>query len=259
MILTCPDCSTRYSVKDDAVGPKGRNVRCSNCSTTWFVSSDPDALLLKDNETDAAADSQQTSEAGFSQPDLVPSGLGAHVAMRDMTDQRRRSRRLFSVSLIWGVTLAILAAAAVLGYVFRQEVVNIDPRSATIYKAFGIEVTQSGLTFENAVTRSLLVDGQPVLVVNGAVRNSAGNSKTIPLVELSLHSQDGDVLAGWVVEVDTLPLSKGKRVEFSSQYPNPPIDAVSLRYQFAGETAVLEGGETPVPIIDEAASLRVSN
>lgn len=253
MILTCPECATRYSVKSSAIGPEGRTVRCSSCSANWFVSSDPDALLLKDNET-AARSGPPTIGLGEAKP--VQNGIGAHVAMRDKADQRRRSRRLFGVSMIWGVTLSILALAAVLGYIFRQEVVNIDPRSATIYKAFGIEVTQSGLTFENSVTRSLLVDGEPVLVVNGAVRNLAGQSKDIPLVELSLHSQDGETLAGWIVEVSTLPLEKGERAEFSSQYPNPPIDAVSLRYQFAGEMGSSEIGETPVPVSEQAVSLR---
>lgn len=36
MRLTCPNCSARYEVDDSMIPPEGRDVQCSNCSTTWF-------------------------------------------------------------------------------------------------------------------------------------------------------------------------------------------------------------------------------
>lgn len=36
MRLTCPNCSARYEVDDAMIPPDGRDVQCSNCSTTWF-------------------------------------------------------------------------------------------------------------------------------------------------------------------------------------------------------------------------------
>lgn len=41
MILTCPACGTRYTVKDGAIPPGGRQVRCANCKHSWHQ--DPDA------------------------------------------------------------------------------------------------------------------------------------------------------------------------------------------------------------------------
>lgn len=35
MILTCPNCGTQYVVKDDAIPPEGRQVRCAACKHSW--------------------------------------------------------------------------------------------------------------------------------------------------------------------------------------------------------------------------------
>lgn len=42
MILTCPACSTKYVVKDGAIPPAGRQVRCASCKESWHQ--DPEAL-----------------------------------------------------------------------------------------------------------------------------------------------------------------------------------------------------------------------
>ena len=35
MILTCPSCGTQYVVKDGAIPPAGRQVRCKACGHSW--------------------------------------------------------------------------------------------------------------------------------------------------------------------------------------------------------------------------------
>jgi predicted Zn finger-like uncharacterized protein len=35
MILTCPSCGTQYVVKDGAIPPEGRQVRCAACKHSW--------------------------------------------------------------------------------------------------------------------------------------------------------------------------------------------------------------------------------
>ena len=256
MILTCPECSTRYLTKENAIGPNGRTVRCAKCDTTWFVASEADELALQDNQAPvedivpatAAIAAAAAPDIPFKQDSQAASAEppGAHVVMRDKVDKDRRGRRLTSVGLIWAVPLALLFVAAILGYVFRQDIVSVVPQTATLYKSLGVDVTLSGLDIEDPVTRSAFVDGQPVLVVNSAVRNITAQTQYVPMVELSLHSKDGEPIVTWLVDVDKEKLDKDERVTFTSEYPNPPVDAVKLRYKFADETAIADNDGAPI-------------
>lgn len=42
MILTCPACGTQYLVKDGAIPPAGRQVRCASCGNSWHQ--DPEGV-----------------------------------------------------------------------------------------------------------------------------------------------------------------------------------------------------------------------
>ena len=123
---------------------------------------------------------------------------------------------------------------------------SVVPQTATLYKSLGVDVTLSGLDIEDPVTRSAFVDGQPVLVVNSAVRNITAQTQYVPMVELSLHSKDGEPIVTWLVDVDKEKLDKDERVTFTSEYPNPPVDAVKLRYKFADETAIADNDGAPI-------------
>mgnify|MGYP001161233374 CR=1 FL=1 len=56
MNLTCPNCGARFKIKDDALGTKGRKVKCgvAECDHTWFQTTsrlynlDPSKLELVD-------------------------------------------------------------------------------------------------------------------------------------------------------------------------------------------------------------------
>jgi predicted Zn finger-like uncharacterized protein len=42
MILTCPNCGTQYVVKDGAIPPQGRQVRCASCKHSWHQDPEPE-------------------------------------------------------------------------------------------------------------------------------------------------------------------------------------------------------------------------
>ena len=257
MILTCPECATRYSAKADAIGPNGRSVRCAKCSATWFVASDPDILALSDQQNDSGitAASVAGASAGFKpdpRPEVsndtgahVPAGAASAASIRDNADRSRARRRLFGVSMIWVVTLALLAAFALAAYIFRQPIVERFPSTSTIYKSFGFDVAQSGLTFQTVQSRSAIVEGVPTLIVDGVVQNLTAESIAAKSVLLSLHNAGGDELIRWIVELPNPKLSGHAGQAFVTSYPNPPIDASILRYRFADDNVMATKVNTP--------------
>ena len=51
MILTCPNCGTQYVVKDDAIPPEGRQVRCAACKHSWLQDAAVAALTKRVKES----------------------------------------------------------------------------------------------------------------------------------------------------------------------------------------------------------------
>jgi len=63
MRLTCPNCGARYEVDDAMISSEGRDVQCSNCSTTWFQPG---------RRTDQTAQRQAGDTAKTAPPPVAP-------------------------------------------------------------------------------------------------------------------------------------------------------------------------------------------
>ena len=285
MIISCPDCATRFRISAKAIGPNGRTVRCASCSTTWFVPAEEgeltlDRLALDDieaserevvverrNKTAALKeDLAQQSKRKFAEGSGRVSDKaalaaaawkgeaeskaddtlrGAHTQMREMKERKQSRRRFWNVMLIWLIPLLLLAGLAVAAYVFRQDIVDRAPKSASLYQSLGIDVSGPGLSLTPPMTRYAEIDGKAVLVVEGAVKNISNEALDIPMVTLSLHNSSGQEVAQWNVELERLRLNAKETADYISQYPSPPIDAVELRSRFSNE---MQTTSTPVEI-----------
>lgn len=267
-LITCPECSTRYEVSTAEIGPQGRQVRCVECGANWFVGpqavpTDPDILALQDNQDppssppespetqhDAAAPdtatppiSPETSAVNdettnvIVEPANIPpldrKTLGADVYMRDQADAAKLARRQRTIAIIWTVPLILVILAGILGYIYRQPIVNRIPQSATLYQALGIEVKEGGLLIDPPIAKTAMLDGRMIITVEGHVRNISGRAQTVPLIEMTLHDQTGQMLTQWYVEPAQDTLNARERLAFRTEYSDPPGSVVGLRYRFA--------------------------
>ena len=235
MILTCTSCSTRYYADDDAIGSAGRTVRCAACGHSWFA--EP-RLDLRDKAEESAAPRQEplTRERverlrrAAEQPGPAPS---AAAKFRAQQAERMRRERARAAMVAWGATGAALAASAAGMVVFRQDVAEMWPRSASAFAALGLDVNVYGLEFYDLAVERAFDGPTPILLVSGEVRNIGRDDKLVPPVRVSLRDTQSREIFEVVHAVTEVPLAAGGATPFQIRVENPPADAVDLEATFA--------------------------
>jgi len=83
MILTCPSCGTQYVVKDGAIPPGGRQVRCASCKHSWYQ--DPEETAETEFETETEP---QPLERAVEEPDAVQADEEESLAEATLIEPR---------------------------------------------------------------------------------------------------------------------------------------------------------------------------
>ena len=99
MILTCPDCGTQYVVKDDAIPPEGRQVRCAACKHSWHQ--DPERPV-DEAAADRATDAQATmaDSPAPAVEDFAPASAAAEAAAEDDRVEASQDESLAEATLV---------------------------------------------------------------------------------------------------------------------------------------------------------------
>lgn len=80
MILTCPNCGTQYVVKDGAIPPQGRQVRCASCRHSWHQDAEePTELRLT---AEAEVDEADAPPEGFAEVPIIDPRSGPEAEER---------------------------------------------------------------------------------------------------------------------------------------------------------------------------------
>lgn len=211
MILTCPQCSTRYHVDATALGAAGRTVRCANCGQRWSVK--------------PPADTPQMVE--FSTPAAVTVPRMRPVAATEPIENRRS---ISLVGLLVAALVVLIAASIVIG---RNEIVAGFPASASIYQKLGLPVTvELGLQFEQITSSRLQEGGIAVLVVEGAIVNMTPHDRPVPPIRITLLDSGGRQLQEELFRAKEQRLEPGAKTSFSGRVVNPADQARNFSITF---------------------------
>jgi predicted Zn finger-like uncharacterized protein len=226
MILTCPECASRYFVDDARVGPKGRSVRCASCGHTWRT---------------AGVEVETTIALTAPGVDVVPDARDAPLPERIRAEalEKKKTRQAVAAGVAWaslGAGFIVLALAAVL---FRVDVVRLFPKTASAYAFAKMPVNPTGLALENVQGQPNLIGGRAALSVTGLERNvEAGPRSSMPL-RVVLYDKSGKRITSAVAAPPAKIIAPGDTRPFAVTFIDPPSNLSDFVVQFAFDKVAL--------------------
>jgi predicted Zn finger-like uncharacterized protein len=206
MILTCPECSTRYLVDPRNLGATGRLVRCASCAHTWHQTPPEDAphrVYVPPLELAPAAAAE--SDAG-----LRP---GGRVQLPALPTPRRGSSAVGWLAYALLMVVVIAAGA----YLTRAQLVSRWPDLARYYETLGLAVEispASSFDFHNVTTTRDTENGLPALIIQGEVVNVSKLAKQVPKLKVTLLDNGKHELQSWSFTVSDDRMLPGASVVF---------------------------------------------
>jgi predicted Zn finger-like uncharacterized protein len=229
MILTCPSCSTRYSVDGAKFPAAGRTVRCAKCGHSWHQA--PEAP-----EPEAAAEPVAAPQTAAPVDDSfpAPSGTRAYAPAASTPEPRAPIGPKLAVVAGWIGLIAVVLLIAVSAVRYRQDIAVIWPQSAGVYSSLGLKVNASGIDFRQVNYQRQSEDGQIVLAVTGQIVNAGGRELPVPqTVRVTLSDADGRELYHWTFKPTATVLKPGQSIPFVTRLSSPPAAARHLEVRFA--------------------------
>jgi len=133
MILTCPQCATRYQVDANKFPASGRNVRCAKCGHVWHQ-------MGPAPERDTESEVREALAPPMTEP--ASAEPVAHAPMRPLrpaAEEADAARGSFLGRVaLWGGWLLLVVLVLAIGWtaiVLRDSVVTWLPQSASLYAA----------------------------------------------------------------------------------------------------------------------------
>jgi predicted Zn finger-like uncharacterized protein len=233
MILTCPNCATRYSLPDVQLGPAGRKVKCAHCGHAWREMPPADSPL-------AAAPPAPAAEAPPAEDAPAPGAARRAAILREKKDRAKR-QALQSATIntaVWAGLAAAVVLLLGLAVVFRETVVKLSPGTATAYAAIGLPVNRAGLLIEGVKASPGTLAGRKVLMVTGQLRNVAGAPVPPPAFRIDILDGVGHPLDHRVVLLQAASaLKAGETRIFSLAIADPPQGAQDVDVTFSALAA----------------------
>lgn len=245
MILTCPQCATRYFLPDVQVGREGRAVKCTACGKVWRAEGSPEPTPEPEPELVAPSHHfEPEPEHPFPDPEeefAAAAQRRAEILRQKKAEAERRQRQAAVITAaVWAGMAAAIALCLALGIIFRIQVVKWAPGMATAYAALGMPINASGLLIDKVKAAPAIAQGHRALVVTGVLTNVSAAARPAPAFRVSMLDKAGKPLAQRVIETaPAVALKVGEARRFQLQVADPPAGAVDVEV-----TLALPGGDS---------------
>ncbi|WP_421782942.1 zinc-ribbon domain-containing protein [Kiloniella litopenaei] len=234
MIVSCPECSSKFRIASDALGDSGRKVRCSSCRHTWFQEPDleftpTEAEITEDvsNTSEAASDPTPTEEVPVTTPaepsplddDFVEPGNVRTKRPKGFAPDKKKEKKKSKSGLIsWLLLLIIVGgiAFALADRPTRAKIVDTVPEAMKLYDLLGLQVylVGHGLEIEKLPSERGSRDGATVIVLKGKIKNKLDKRVVVPKLIGWLADNRGAAVSRKTITLDTPYLEPQEEVEF---------------------------------------------
>jgi predicted Zn finger-like uncharacterized protein len=205
MVVTCPNCRSRYAVDPLKIGPAGRTVECARCHHQWhqIVEGPPPAapeLVIR------------PTTSGSSLPAIIPPKPAF----------ARRHAVAVAVVVVAVVVLAV-AAFALRGTIARM--ISQEARASMPVQVTARMPPTPQIEIDLSTSSIDVVDGR--IVVRGQLVNNGRAPGSTTLLRLTFKRND-DVLGERSFPMVEGPLPPGGRTAFSQTVDDPPAGTTDI-------------------------------
>ncbi|MCC6598290.1 MAG: zinc-ribbon domain-containing protein [Alphaproteobacteria bacterium] len=215
MILTCPNCASRFLLSAQVLAPSGRRVRCSSCSSLWFQLPDPDEML---------ADME-------SQIGTIPESVMPRRGNADYDLSAAGERKTFPF-LSYGAAVLVFLGLLALFVVLRPAIIKSWPPATLLYEKMGLPV-ESDPAQQGPVLEAISAHAadEKMILIQGHIRNLGPEDQGLYVIEAILRDEAGRTLAQWQINP---PQSEDKNtvLPFESRYEGAidKVETLDLRF-----------------------------
>ena len=244
MILSCPECRTRYVVPDSAVGPAGRQVRCAACRHSWFQEGAPIDLIepapvvvperpqLPEAVSAPQASAPRVEPIATSEP-IENDRYDAFAHEPPFQPRRNPARRLTIVAV--AVAAILIAGIAAVQYFGTPPVVSsafarLGLPGGTVDIPLLLEVPRKP-------ERRELPSGNEIFALSGRVVNPTDTPQRVPDILAELRDAQGRVVYGWTITPPRRMLAAHGTMPFDSAEVDVPKGSKNLNLSFSGASA----------------------
>ena len=232
MIITCPDCSTKFTVNASAFPATGRKVKCARCGHVWHCAPAAAVAAALPAAVTAAA-SGPASDAVIAS--IVPAAPQAEPKAEMIWAGSDIPRRGPGHTLMWSVAGATFALTVAGLLIFREAIARTMPVMGGVYAALGfqIDVTGLNLSIEARSMETSQGDGVVTLVVTGKVANVTQEERKVPRILATILGKDRKELHSWEFDSGVATLKPGESHDFKQVLAKPPADTYQVYAHFA--------------------------
>jgi predicted Zn finger-like uncharacterized protein len=185
----------------------------------------------QDSEGQSGADWPSAAQSDLYDADNARSGRFAWLGrlMKPMTNRRAFPRKApFSLTTACTAMGALVLAVLI----WRAELVRLLPQTAAFYKLVGLDVNLRGLRFKDVKITSEMVEGKPVLVIEGSITGETSKPVELPRLRFSVRDAQGAEIYAWNAVLEQTVLRPGERAQFKSRLASPPPEGRNIDVRF---------------------------